>query len=74
MPARRSEDTSLTPAERSGEDALAHWDAKRRDRARPVPLERRPPSPSDVDADDVGGADPEERRDGDRPDADATGR
>ena len=40
MPARRSQDPSLTPAERAGEGALAHWDEQRRRRAVPTSLER----------------------------------
>jgi len=40
MPARRSQDPSLTPAERAGQGALEHWDEERRRRAVPTPFER----------------------------------
>lgn len=40
MPARRSEDPALTPAERAGKGAFEHWDAQRRRDAVPAPFER----------------------------------
>ena len=40
MPARRSEDPTLTDAERSGEGAREHWDETARAAARPAPFER----------------------------------
>ncbi|HEX7351801.1 hypothetical protein [Brachybacterium sp.] len=61
MPARRSQDLSLTPAERAGEGALEHWDEERRRRADPVPLERPLPNrdhrPEGLPPDDVGAED-----------------
>lgn len=52
MPARRSEDPALTDAERSGEDALAHWDEAARRAARPAPFQRSLPN-RDIRDDDV---------------------
>ena len=40
MPARRSEDPTLTDAEQSGEEAREHWDEAARAAARPAPFER----------------------------------
>ncbi|MFL0456166.1 hypothetical protein ACH0CV_02305 [Brachybacterium paraconglomeratum] len=40
MPARRSEDPSLTDAEKRGEGAREHWDEAARAAARPAPLQR----------------------------------
>ena len=40
MPARRSEDPSLTDAEKRGEGAREHWDEAARAAARPTPLQR----------------------------------
>lgn len=40
MPARRSEDPSLTDAEKSGAGAHEHWDEAARLAARPAPMYR----------------------------------
>ncbi|GAA1332627.1 hypothetical protein GCM10009592_25410 [Brachybacterium rhamnosum] len=40
MPARRSEDPSLTDEQRAGESAVEHWDEERRAAARPAPFGR----------------------------------
>ncbi len=40
MPARRSEDPSLTDAEKSGEGARDHWGESARAAARPAPFQR----------------------------------
>ncbi|MFI8777356.1 hypothetical protein ACIGH6_09750 [Brachybacterium paraconglomeratum] len=54
MPARRSEDTSLTDAEKRGEGAREHWDEAARAAARPAPLQRSLP-----DRDNAGEGDPD---------------
>lgn len=52
MPARRSEDPSLTDAEKSGDRAREHWDAAARRAARPAPLHRSSPN-RDLGGDDA---------------------
>lgn len=53
MPARRSEDPTLTDAEKRGEGAREHWDGAARAAARPTPLQRSLP-----DRDNAGEGDP----------------
>ena len=55
MPARRSEDPSLTDAEKRGEGAREHWDEAARAAARPTPLQRSLPD-RDNAADETSGA------------------
>lgn len=40
MPARRSEDPTLTEAEKAGTGAHEHWDEAARAAARPAPMDR----------------------------------
>ena len=54
MPARRSDDPSLTDAEKRGEGAREHWDETARAAARPTPLQRSLP-----DRDNAGEGDPD---------------
>ena len=60
MPARRSEDPSLTDAEKTGEGAARHWDGRRRAQARPAPFERSLPDRDHlgVQSDGRAGTDP----------------
>ncbi|WP_270407988.1 hypothetical protein [Brachybacterium paraconglomeratum] len=55
MPARRSEDPSLTDAEKRGEGTREHWDEAARAAARPAPLQRSLPD-RDNSADGACGA------------------
>lgn len=44
MPARRSEDPTLTEAEKAGAGAHEHWDEAARAAARPAPIDRSLPN------------------------------